>query len=207
MGDNSERVYAAAVSPDGALLAWAGESGTITVSSVATGAAVGKWRNWLPEYARPYPVFSLRFSRSGETLISGGDDYAVKIWGLDGKLLKFFQPHYFVTALDISNDGNTLVTGSSECLNMQSAIKIWDTASGNERSVLRKRWLSKAYINITGLSLSPDGAWLASSSQDGAVRLWDVRRARQKLVLDSPVSTNCVVLKRWPIRGGWRCSR
>jgi WD40 repeat protein len=67
-----------------------------------------------------------------------------------------------VVSIAFTPDGKTLVTTENE------AIRLWDVASRNERSVVTKgRSVGKA------VAASPDGKWLASGDWDAAVRLRD----------------------------------
>src|SRR3989442_1760822 len=43
--------------------------------------------------------------------------------------------------------------------------------------------LFKGHTGETFGSVSPDGKWLASASNDGTARLWDVNRGQEALVL------------------------
>jgi WD40 repeat protein len=51
------------------------------------------------------------------------------------------------------------------------AIHVWDVARGKERGRLRGH---RGAIRV--LALSPDGARLASGSQDGTALVWDLTR-------------------------------
>ena len=63
-----------------------------------------------------------------------------------------------------SPDGSLLATASSD-----ATARLWDVASGAERSVLRGHGDSLAWC-----AFSPDGAVLATASFDRTVRIWDV---------------------------------
>jgi WD40 repeat protein len=54
-------------------------------------------------------------------------------------------------------------------------VRIWDVASGRQRSKLTGH-IGRALA----LSIAPDGAWLASGGYDGTVRIWDVTSGQQR---------------------------
>ncbi len=69
-----------------------------------------------------------------------------------------------VTALAYTPDGKTLASGGDDAL-----IKLWDTASGNERATLKRH-----KISVYAIAFSPHGRVLASGGYDKHVKLWDV---------------------------------
>jgi WD40 repeat protein len=78
-----------------------------------------------------------------------------------------FTPHELITALAWSPDGKRLAVAAGENIH-------WLDASLHELRLLTIGALTHS------LAFSPDGAWLASGSQDGYVRLWHTQ------VLDQP---------------------
>jgi WD40 repeat protein len=75
------------------------------------------------------------------------------------------QGHPFeVLSVAFSPDGKTLASASQD-----RTIKLWDVATGNERSTLHGHTES-----VASVSFSPDGKTLASGSWDSTIKLWDV---------------------------------
>jgi WD40 repeat protein len=75
VGD-AEAVYAAAVSPDGAWLAAAGQEGIVRIWDPATGTRQAELTG------HPGRVNALAVSRSGTWLATAGEDCTVRIWDL-----------------------------------------------------------------------------------------------------------------------------
>jgi WD40 repeat protein len=66
-------------------------------------------------------VRSLVFSPDGETLISGGKDKTVRLWGMNsGNLRRTFVAPDQVYAVAISPDGQTLISGGED-----RTVSVW----------------------------------------------------------------------------------
>ena len=120
-------------------------------------------------------ISSLSFSLD-ETLVAAGSyDLSVMVWEADtGKLRCFFPTRSLVESVSFDPDGTRLA-----CALSSSRIDVWDIASGTRLCQLR------GHDNrVTSGMFSPDGSWLLSGSDDGTVKLWDLRTLPQKS--DSP---------------------
>jgi WD40 repeat protein len=62
--------------------------------------------------------------------------------------------------------------------NDRNAVKLWDAATGRELLTLEGH--TKV---VRSVCFSPDGAHLASASDDGTVKVWDVSRGYLTLTL------------------------
>lgn len=80
---------------------------------------------------------------------------------------------FSINALAFSPDGNTLASASHG----DTEIRLWDVRRGKGLAVLKGhgaapgRW-PRGYVDA--LAFSPDGKTLASGSEDGIIKLWDV---------------------------------
>ena len=91
----------------------------------------------------------------------------------------------WVYKLAIAPDGTWLATGG-----IGKTVRIWDTASGRMRGVLRSplarttKWMQVLFARfgsriivlfsgISQLAIAPDGTWLATGSWEGSVQIWD----------------------------------
>ena len=82
------KVYSVAYSPDGKILA--GSSHFIKLWDAASGSEVRK----INDLDVTQGIRSIAFTQDGKTLISGGDDGAVKVWEVSsGKLLRTLAPN------------------------------------------------------------------------------------------------------------------
>jgi WD40 repeat protein len=67
-------------------------------------------------------------------------------------------------------------------------VRIWDPHTGQARHTLT------GHINwVRALAAAPDGSWLASVSEDGTARMWDVDAGRCVASLRTAHALGCVV--------------
>jgi Tol biopolymer transport system component len=99
-----------------------------------------------------------------------GLDETVYIW--DAKTFgapKSMKGHgETISALAISPDGRTLVTGGFDVVTTRNPVKVafWDMATGKiVRTV-------KSPHRVVSLAFSPDGKWVAMTSGEKTIDLW-----------------------------------
>jgi len=156
--DDYNNVHSVAFSPDGTLLASAGDD-AIILSDVETGEALKKLKE-------TSGAISIAFSPDGKFLASGHLNGAVKLWDVEsGKELRTFSGHNeSVRSVSFSPDGRFLASGSDD-----TTIKIWET----ERAKL-VRTLTGHSRSVKSIAFSPDSQLLASGGFEGKIKLWDV---------------------------------
>jgi WD40 repeat protein len=120
-----------------------------------------------------------RFSRNGAVLISFHDG-AFKAWDAKSPTQKAeftVQAEFgFPTAFALSDDGGLLAAGSNPRTEIENAIRVWDTRSGNLLGTCKGHTQG-----VRWLAFAPDGETLASVSDDSTLRLWNVRTQRELL--------------------------
>jgi WD40 repeat protein len=166
-----ETGYAAAFSPDGALLAVAGSRTGLEEDTMILRLSDGRQLRLFTGTDRFYGL-SVVFTPDGQTVITGagsvfgGTTGAIHFWDLEsGELLQELTQHAGpVRALAISPDGQTLASGSRD-----ATIKLWNLA---DASLVRT--LTGHGGEVTELEFSPDSTRLVSSSVDHSLKIWNV---------------------------------
>ncbi|MCL1468120.1 WD40 repeat domain-containing protein [Argonema galeatum] len=109
------------------------------------------------------PINSLAFSPDGKILVSGGDDFSIKLWDVSrAEELKSGKHSSKVRTVAFSPDGKLIASGDD-----RGYIKIWDVETMQSMIVPRHD------SAVTSVAFSPDGKTLASGSKDKTVRFWE----------------------------------
>ncbi len=108
------------------------------------------------------PIQDVSFSPDGKNIATiGRIDKKVKVWNLQGTLLKSWQTNYdLITKINFSPDSKTLATAGDK------TVKLWNL----EGKLLQT--LSGHQNNIASVIFSPDGKVIATAGIDKTVKLW-----------------------------------
>jgi TIR domain/WD domain, G-beta repeat len=162
--DYGRRVYAVAFSPDGHLLATAGDDDAARIWDLSTRKETARLT-----HAPDSWLWAVTFSPDGHLLATGGDDNTARLWNLPSLAEKARLQHKdSVLALALSPDGDLLAAGIRD-----GTVHIWSIATGRE--VLR--FVHEDRVNA--VAFSPDGRWLATGGADTRARIWDIATGRE----------------------------
>ena len=163
-------VRSAVFSPDGSVLASAGERGgdfRVWLWDLATG--------WEKATLEGYPYWppAVAFSPDGTTLAQGLGEKVHLRDPVTGRVKATWERRLgSVLDLVFSPDGTLLASSGSD-----GRIEVWDAVTGEVKVRVGD------VHGIGGLSFSPDGGTLASGNGGGGVRLWEVTSGELKATL------------------------
>ena len=151
-------IQAMACSPDGRLIAVAGDDKIIRIIEKDTGAELVTLSGHKDE------LTYLAFHPDSGMIASAGLDKQVKLWDVkEGKeVAALAVSGYFVHALAFNSNGRLLATGGD------AGITIWDTVSKQQITVITDH-----ECPVGALAFSPDGKFLASGDFGLKTLVWD----------------------------------
>ncbi|AFZ18948.1 WD40 repeat domain-containing protein [Allocoleopsis franciscana] len=124
---------------------------------------------------------AIAISADGKTLVSGGQDKAIKIWDLStGELKKTLQSDSGeIEALAIAPDGKTVVSGSGDLM-----VRIWDITSNQ-----RPRMLKGHSYRVNQIEIASDGKTIISRTYN-EIKVWDLVTGHLKATLPKLSATD-----------------
>lgn len=171
---HSAAVLSIAWAPDGARIASASLDRTVQVWDADGGGTLSIYTD------HAHPVLSVAWSPDGGRIVSASRarEDAVHVWNADGRGRPFlYEGHnYFawevlVTAVAWSPDGSRIASGTRGAPDAPDSVSrvvhIWSADGSGEPFLFKGH--SKGVLAVTW---SPDGAYVVSSDEDGAVLVW-----------------------------------
>ncbi len=171
ISDDGNQMWDVAYSPDGKLIAGAGQDGKTRVWDTGTLELVATLDG------HPWRVDSVLFSPDGAMLLSGGGgEGSIQVWDTRTfENITVLEGHGGTIAeMRFSADGTRLATASHD-----STARVWDVAT----------WepivdVTDPSAELTSLRFLPDQTAFITGGTEGRVRLWDAVTGDVRAVLD-----------------------
>lgn len=155
---SSQNVITAALAPDGNILAWALQDGSIQLVRLSDQKVPANLTG------HPDPVYDLQFSPTGDRLFSASHDGLFRVWDLDGKLLESIEVGGEVLGIGLSWDGSKLATIPSD-----GPVSLWDLAGNTKITEIG----GSGGYDTSDAHFSPDEQYLVADLATG-IFLWRI---------------------------------
>jgi len=168
-------------SRDGQMIVCSGDTGKVQLIKVSDGTVLTTIKAH-DDWARGVSI-----SPNDQRVASVGNDGTVKLWNVNGSLIKQFTGHdASANSVAFSSDGKTLITASSD-----STVKMWRVDEQFQKS-LSSQQRGDLYW---GISVSPDSQMIAAASSNRDQTSWNVQfwSGQNKLLKTFPAHHDRIV--------------
>ncbi|KAG2187070.1 hypothetical protein INT44_003298 [Umbelopsis vinacea] len=153
-------------------------------------------------FGHRFPIYCVTFDKAGLRVITGSDDYLVKIWcARTGYLIYTLRGHQKeITDLTLNEENTLLATTSTD-----GVIRVWSLKDFRPIAVLTSGTTARKGFTTVNFSPSPmnDTRYLMATSEDGMVRLWKWdRKTLQFFDPHAPLTFPC----RFRLKDQVRCA-
>jgi WD40 repeat protein len=188
-------IRALALSPDGRYLAWSTDAG-INFLETKTGkdgrnvvydtGFTKEEEEELQSVGSMTNVHNLAFSGDGEILVGVGPNWKERWEGLHPSLLKRFGQFMLGTGVTMRQRGGDLkrelgyrglaisLDGKLAVMGHGRLVKIWDTENNTDLS----NFIGHT-ANVTAVAMTPDGRFVVSGSEDGILKVWEMKTGHE----------------------------
>ncbi|KAJ2451316.1 hypothetical protein EV183_003688 [Coemansia sp. RSA 2336] len=143
----------------------------------------GMYRQLVRCHGHKYPTFCVLFDRTGRRMITGSDDYLVKVWCTrSGFLINTFKGHQDVVTDIALNTENTMLASASA----DGTVRVWNIKTGEPRAVLvaHAQGRNKGIIGVKfSPAARPELRYIATACDDGLCRLY--RWSREQFTVEA----------------------
>ena len=163
-GRHRDILYAAAISPDGRMVATAGYDKRIQISDFDTGERLQEIQG------HNGAIYDLAFGPLSKRISTASADATIKVWHVpDGKRLDTrSEPLKEQYATAISGDGNLLAGGGAD-----SRLRIWELVSRDVEGINPLRFARFAHEGaIENVCFSQSGSFIVSVGRDALIKVW-----------------------------------
>ncbi len=144
-------VNAMACTPDGSVLAVAGDDGRVTLWSTASGHLIRKL------HSHKTPVYSVAITRDGATLATAGYDETITLWHLSsGREIRTLTGHHgWINSIAFTSDTRKIFSAGRD-----RTLRTWDVDSG--KMIRMVEHPSEVFTVAAG----PENVWFAADREN-----------------------------------------
>lgn len=185
-----ERVRAVAFSRAGDRLVSGGDDEDVVIWDVKSCSEAARLE------AHDAAITAVAFNQKGDRLATASLDQTVRLWNAaTGRRSRRLEMSEELLCSTVSPDGQWVAAGS------EASVYLWKRpVRGKPRRLDGHTW------DVTGVAFSPGSGTLASSSDDGTVRLWNVASGKQEAELKGRDNFSSVLFSpdgKYLVAGSW----